>query len=171
MRSISTAARALLGVGTLVGSLALAGVALASRHSERAEQSGTRVTLVEDERCPARTKSAGHGADDRGNHEGRGRTYGDARSERGGPRPLQSSGDGVSQTVEVSVPRVAIIRIDTAGRIRWARTNTGCAPAPDDLVYLVNDDGSLRAAPGFDVTSIRWRGDFRTDERVYQQAA
>jgi hypothetical protein len=68
---------------------------------------------------------------------------------------------GVSvQTITVTVERTALVKVDAAGKVLAAETNTGCAPRPGDRVFVVQADGSLREAVGFDATATAWTGDF-----------
>jgi hypothetical protein len=76
-----------------------------------------------------------------------------------GPAEAQSAptGPGV-QAVSVTVPAVVLLRVDGAGRVVAASTNTGCAPRAGDEVYTVQGDGSLTRTPVLPM--IDWRGDF-----------
>lgn len=72
---------------------------------------------------------------------------------------LPNMGDA-TQTVTVTVERVAMLRLDASGAVTAAQTNTGCAPRTGDRIYIVQADGSLVEAPAFDVTATHWHGDF-----------
>ncbi len=80
----------------------------------------------------------------------------------GAPAPTSTLPDlgGVTQTITVTVERVALLQLDASGAVKAAETNTGCAPRTGDRVYIVQADGSLVEAPDFDVTSTKWTGDF-----------
>ncbi len=75
-----------------------------------------------------------------------------------GPRPSPPSER--SQHIVVGVPRTAMIRLDSSGRVVAAWTNTGCAPRPTDEVWLMGPDGSITAAGSTEIVDRSWRGDF-----------
>jgi hypothetical protein len=92
-----------------------------------------------------------------------------------GPAPLRESAScghplpadagsgpvrGVAQQINVAVPATALIRIDHAGRIAAALTNTGCAPRTGDDIYIVRADGSVDPTPIHELPSPQWFGDF-----------
>lgn len=68
-------------------------------------------------------------------------------------------GDGVVPVV-VRIEPTALLKVDAAGTVIAAETNTGCAPRATDLLYVVADDGTLTPAEGIDVTTVAWTGDF-----------
>lgn len=71
------------------------------------------------------------------------------------------SGDGAMvQTITVTILPTAILRVDAAGRVIAAETNTGCAPRTTDLLLVERADGTLAPAGGIDVAAVRWTGDF-----------
>jgi hypothetical protein len=77
-------------------------------------------------------------------------------------------GGGMSQTITVTVPRLAIIRLDASGGVASAMTNTGCAPRPADDVYLVDAFGTfVNEDPAHELPDHVWVGDF-TRRGVYQ---
>ena len=43
----------------------------------------------------------------------------------------------------MTVPRTALIRLDAAGEVDAAATNTGCAPRNGDDFYVIAFDGSV----------------------------
>ncbi len=63
------------------------------------------------------------------------------------------------QQVLVGVPRTAMIRLDSSGRVVAAWTNTGCAPRPTDEVWLMGPDGSITAG-STKIVDRSWQGDF-----------
>jgi hypothetical protein len=71
---------------------------------------------------------------------------------------------GAGQQMSVSVPAVAMVRLDDAGAVVEAATNTGCAPRAGDAVYVVQADGSLEPAA---LPAVDWVGDF-TQAGVFQ---
>lgn len=75
---------------------------------------------------------------------------------------------GTSQTIAVTVPNIAVLRLDHRGRIVAAATNTGRAPLPGDLVYVVAADGSYRPTD-VDLTGRPWTGDFSRSMRFQRQ--
>jgi hypothetical protein len=81
----------------------------------------------------------------------------------GGPAPTTTLPQlgGVTQTIMVTVERVAILKLDSRGKVKAAETNTGCAPHAGDRIYIVQADGSLVEAPKFDLERTKWTGDFR----------
>lgn len=76
--------------------------------------------------------------------------------------------NGASQTITVDVPNIAVLRLDHRGRIVAAATNTGRAPVPGDLVYVVAADGSYRLTD-VDLARRRWTGDFSRSMRFQRQ--
>lgn len=81
--------------------------------------------------------------------------------------PLPQHDTAMTQTLSVVVPAVTMLRTDHTGRVVAAATNTGCAPAPGDLVYEYAADGSVRPRPDIDVAARPWVGDF-TEPAVFQ---
>ena len=86
----------------------------------------------------------------------------DGRPARSPGSPSGATTAVVQQTVAVSIPAVALLRVDERGRITAAATNTGCAPRAGDEVYLLQPDGTAVQTSSVDVARIAWRGDFRT---------
>ena len=76
------------------------------------------------------------------------------------PVTTPDSGDTSIQTITVTVERTALVKVDATGKVLAAETNTGCAPRPGDRVFVVQANGSLREALGFDSTATVWTGDF-----------
>lgn len=74
---------------------------------------------------------------------------------------------GATQTISLVVPRTALIRLDDAGRVLAAWTNTGCAPSALDDVYVVTAAGAVVRSRTLNVSTFVWTGDFRTPG-VYQ---
>ena len=66
----------------------------------------------------------------------------------------------MQQEVKVVVPATALIRVDAAGRVTAALTNTGCAPRPGDDIYVVHAGGSIDPTPTGELPTQRWVGDF-----------
>lgn len=80
------------------------------------------------------------------------------------------SGDGAMvQTIAVTILPTAILRVDAAGRVVAAETNTGCAPRPTDQLFVEQADGTLAPAHGIDVAAVDWTGDFTVFGFVAQQ--
>lgn len=69
-------------------------------------------------------------------------------------------GGSMTQTVTLRIEPTALLKVAADGTVLAAETNTGCAPRPTDLLYVVADDGSLTPADGIDVTTVAWTGDF-----------
>ena len=67
---------------------------------------------------------------------------------------------GARQGVTVSVPAIAVIRVDDLGRVVSAMTNTGCAPTRREELWLMASDGSMQAATAERFAGHRWTGDF-----------
>lgn len=134
MRHVAFTTRSLLISTVLVGSLAVTGIALAER-GPTAEVASTppAAVLVEVPECWGAPTT---------------------RTE------LPSSDGAMVQTVTVSIEPTSLLRLDADGHVIAAETNTGCAPRGTDRLFVVHDDGSLTEAPGFDVASVAWTGDF-----------
>lgn len=69
-------------------------------------------------------------------------------------------GDAAVTPVVLRVEPTALLKVAADGTVLAAETNTGCAPRPTDLLYVVADDGSLTPAEGIDVAAVAWTGDF-----------
>lgn len=69
------------------------------------------------------------------------------------------AGDTVIPVV-LRVEPTALLKVADDGTVLAAETNTGCAPRPTDLLYVVAADGSLHPAVGIDVSTVAWTGDF-----------
>jgi hypothetical protein len=68
-----------------------------------------------------------------------------------------------AQSISVTVPATAMLRLDADGRIEAAWTNTGCPPSSDLDLWLMAADGSITAAPASwvdGVDDVDWLGDF-----------
>jgi hypothetical protein len=74
-----------------------------------------------------------------------------------------------SQTITVTVPNIVAVTIDHRGRITAAATNSGRAPAPGDLVYVVGTDGSYQPS-AIDLAGRRWTGDFSRSMEFQRQS-
>ena len=72
-------------------------------------------------------------------------------------------------TIAVTVPAVALLRVDARGRIIAAATNTGCRPRQGDIAYVVQPDGSLVADHRVRPDIVDWTGDFRVPGRMQPQ--
>lgn len=134
MRHVAFTTRSMLASTVLVGSLAVTGIALAERGTTSpVAATAPAAALVEVPVC------------------------------WGSPTTLTTlpSFDGSAvQTVTVSVEPTSLLRLGADGHVIAAETNTGCAPRGTDRLFIVHDDGSLTEAPGFDVASVAWTGDF-----------
>jgi hypothetical protein len=64
------------------------------------------------------------------------------------------------ETITLTIEATALLAVDEQGRVTAAETNTGCAPRPTDHLYLMHPDGNLTEALGFDVSELRFTGDF-----------
>ena len=70
--------------------------------------------------------------------------------------------------ITVTIPRLAVIRLDAAGKVASAFTNTRCAPRSSDDVYLVDAAGNfLNEHPVHELPVHVWQGDF-TQPGVFQ---
>ena len=76
---------------------------------------------------------------------------------------------GLHQDVVVAVSRTALIRIDAAGVVRAAATNTGCAPRAGDDFYVIAPDGSINAARAETFAKQHWVGNFKTPGEFVDQ--
>ena len=76
----------------------------------------------------------------------------------------------MQQTIRVTVPATALLRIDRDGRVVAALTNTGCAPRHSDDIYVVRPDGTVALASSTQITARTWTGDF-TSPGVYVDQA
>jgi hypothetical protein len=66
-------------------------------------------------------------------------------------------------SIAVSVPAIALVKVDRLGRVLAAMTNTGRAPRTGDELWLVLPDGSIEAASPVEASGLanyRWVGDF-----------
>lgn len=91
----------------------------------------------------------------------------DTRIGNGSPTPVLTT--GLTQTISVRVPRTTLLRMDTAGHITAAATNTGCAPTAGDDVFRFRPDGTLEKTDAIDVEDYRWSGDFTVPGRFQTQ--
>jgi hypothetical protein len=146
MRHIGFTIRSVLVSTVLVGSVAVAGIALAERGastvasieasieaSTEASPTAPAAALVEVPVCWGTPTTV----------------------------PTLPSSDGAMvQTVTVSIEPTSLLRLGADGHVIAAETNTGCAPRSTDRRFIVHDDGSLTEVPGFDVASVAWTGDF-----------
>ena len=80
----------------------------------------------------------------------------------------------VSMSTGLNVPRVAVqipatvlLKLDAAGRVVEAATNSGCAPRLTDDVYEIEPDGTVHGADANVLLGHQWVGDF-TAAGVYQ---
>ncbi|MCE9623577.1 MAG: hypothetical protein K8R99_14665 [Actinomycetia bacterium] len=78
------------------------------------------------------------------------------------PRAQAAVTPANAQTSIVTVPATVFLRVDRAGRVTAAATNTGCAPRHGDDVYLFRPDGSITVTTTVDVEDVDWVGDFTT---------
>jgi hypothetical protein len=65
--------------------------------------------------------------------------------------------------IAVTVPTVAVIKVDGRGRVAAVMTNSGRAPRAGDELWIVQPDGSMRApttTETADFVARRWVGDF-----------
>ena len=72
-----------------------------------------------------------------------------------------------SQTVEVRVPRTAVISVDARGRVLAVWTNTGCPPADGDELWYQLPDGRLIRTADQRLVRRPWYGDF-SESGVFQ---
>lgn len=134
MRHVAFTIRSLLVSTVLVSSVAVAGIALAERGATTEIAPTTPAAdLVEVPECWGNPTT---------------------RTE------LPSTDGAMVQTVTVRIEPTSLLRLDADGHVMAAETNTGCAPRGTDRLFIVHDDGSLTEAPGFDVASVAWTGDF-----------
>jgi len=63
-------------------------------------------------------------------------------------------------TIHVTIPPVAWLELDEAGRLMAAATNTGCAPRTGDTVVARRPDRTLVAKLTVDLADVVWVGDF-----------
>ena len=73
-----------------------------------------------------------------------------------------------TQQVTVQVPATVLLKLDAAGHVVEAATNSGCAPRLTDDVYLIDPDGTVHAADANVLLGHQWVGDF-TAAGVYQR--
>ncbi len=91
----------------------------------------------------------------------------DRENEHHGTTPTPAG--GVSQAIVVTIPRIAVFKVDGQGRITAAATNTGRAPAAGDITYVLGSDGSYRPT-AVDLSRRRWKGDFSDSMRFQRQS-
>jgi hypothetical protein len=72
------------------------------------------------------------------------------------PSPTTHAAD----VVTVAVPPTAFLRVDGAGRVVAAATNTGCAPRATDDIYLFRTDGGIVRGTSTVLAHRHWHGDF-----------
>lgn len=77
--------------------------------------------------------------------------------------------DRGSLAISVTVPSIAILKVDGEGRVVAAMTNTGSAPGTSDQMWLMRLDGALEPAPA-SVASRHWSGDFSEPGRYVVQS-
>jgi hypothetical protein len=77
-----------------------------------------------------------------------------------------STGLNVPQ-VAVQVPATVLLKLDAAGHVVEAATNSGCAPRLTDDVYLIEPDGTVHSGDANVLVGHQWVGDF-TGAGVYQ---
>jgi hypothetical protein len=166
-------ARSIAGVLIAAGVVVSLGVASAAgRDARRDHSSPTPTTLIESSGCLA----THHEADDHeanadaesDSHDAHSGWRADARLRR--TRPTGGAAIG-TQTIAVVVPRTTFLRVDAAGRVTEAATNTGCAPRTGDDVYLYHPDGTITLSPTIDVAARTWTGDFRHSGQFQPQSA
>lgn len=77
------------------------------------------------------------------------------------PRAATTAAAEVQQSVSVIVPPTAIVHLDGDGRVVAAMTNTGCAPAAGDDLYVSSPGRTdLERAAWETVADHDWLGDF-----------
>ena len=62
--------------------------------------------------------------------------------------------------IKVTIPPVAWLEVDEAGRLLAAATNTGCAPRTGDTVVARRPDRTVVAEVTIDLDEVAWVGDF-----------
>jgi hypothetical protein len=65
--------------------------------------------------------------------------------------------------IAVTVPTVAVIKVDSRGRVTAVMTNSSRAPRAGDELWIVQPDGSMRVPTSTetaDFVARRWVGDF-----------
>jgi hypothetical protein len=160
----------------------IAGVVLMTVCAVGAHGSGAEATrhshqpVVESSGCRGKHEDGhnkhGDGDDDRGHdsrdddrdHDNRGRNRGHGRH-----HPEDTSGHGLQQKVTVLNPATAFLRVDKAGRVSSAATNTGCKPSKGDAVFLLRPGGKVEQATTFDVNACNWSGNFTAPGRFQPQ--
>jgi hypothetical protein len=88
---------------------------------------------------------------------------------RAGTAAPATTSAGVIQDIRVSVPAVALLRVDERSRVLAVSTNTGCAPRSSDEFYAIRPDGSIDAVSVKDVPGRPWTGDFTVPGRYVPQ--
>jgi hypothetical protein len=83
-----------------------------------------------------------------------------ARIDPTAPRNSVEDAGGANATITVSIPAVAIVHVNSHGRVVSALTNTGCAPRPGDALYVIRPDGTLTLWTNARATHMHWTGDF-----------
>jgi len=148
----ATAVTAACSAAVLFGPLDLA----RARHG-----AGGRHATTEGPGCSS-AHGHGHGhANGNGNGHGHGNGNGHAygQGHAHGRRGPSTSSPG-TQSISVFVPPTALVRVDAAGHVIAAATNTGCRPVQSDDFFTIHADGSVnRARPG-EYAAQHWTGDF-----------
>lgn len=143
MSRLTFASWTLSSIGAVV---AVVGVGVVPALGRNAESAVKRPVLVESPGCDRRSAE---------------------RDGTGQGSPTRTVGGATDQTITVTVPRTAIVRLGPSGRVIAALTNTGCAPRPLDEIYVSTADGNLTRSTSFDVGRIAWIGNFMSPG-VYQ---
>jgi hypothetical protein len=65
-----------------------------------------------------------------------------------------------AQQLVVVVPPTVIVRVDGDGQLVSVSTNTGCAPRPLDVWWVMQPDGTATRASAAAFARQRWMGDF-----------
>jgi len=81
--------------------------------------------------------------------------------------PASISAGMSAQQVTVQIPATVLLKLDAAGHVAEAATNSGCAPRLTDDVYLIEPDGTVHSGDANMLVGHQWVGDF-TAAGVYQ---
>jgi hypothetical protein len=169
MSNFTVAHRPYRRMTALVVALAVACVLLPVAWAEQAGRSESRDHRTTDhpkeerdeQGAACRSSEPGHQAE----RQRRGRT-----AWAGGTGASAAHGQTL-RSVAIGLPATTFLRLDRAGRITAAATNTRCQPRRLDTIYVYRSDGSITPSTDIDLGRIHWQGDFSRPGVFQRQAA
>ena len=162
----ATMSQSALGSWTFrsIAGLVLLTTGVAGTHSSSAETDRYSHRMVESSECRGEHDDDGHG--DRG-HDSR-RHDGD-HGHNGHHGHAGGAGLGLQQVISVRILPTIFLRVDKAGRVTAAATNTGCQPGKQDDVFLLRPNGVIEPTTMLHVDRCDWTGDFTVPGRFQPQ--